>query len=348
MAKKHNNKNVIQFDRNRAAGPWQRMQPMEISAEGRAAGVVAAFRNNRYATYIKQTVSPGFLMQGPDGKAQAAPVVHLIIVRGDGRVASWKDIQRIKNELVHEESDAVEIFPAESRRVDASQTHLWCLPPGIRIPLGMQPEAASPMPDDEVIPGVLRRSDLQFYVVETPQEDGEPSIVEVFADEQDARASYEITGVPIPETAEIRMLGAVPVEEEGAAWSPGAIARRDALQERIAQAAADNVAYQQDIEDQVRWPDHPPGLEEELEADGMWGDPLEDGPLDPIEQDRLATAMEQGIAQKREDRTSMVSSEEQAARDAGDEQAAVDLARMREQLVRTGSIDGPPSGDDLN
>ena len=340
-----NNKNVIPFNRNRAAGPWQPLQPMQIAPDALAQGVVAAFRNHRYAVYIKQTVSPGFLMQGPDGKTQAAPVMHLIVVRGDGKSPTWRDLQRIKNELAHEEADAVEIFPAESRKIDASQTHLWCLPPGVRIPLGLMPEGAMPSPDDEVIPGVVRRSDLQFFVVETPQQDDAPPLVEVFADEKDACESYESTGVPLPETAGLRMMGAVPLEDEGAAWSPAACVRRDELQERIARAAADNVARQHDLDDRVRWPDNPPGLEEELEEAGMWGGPLDEGPLDTTEEDRLATAMEEGIARKREERAEALDQAEAAAKD---EEAKAELARMREQLVRSGSIDGSGGGNTLN
>lgn len=40
----------------------------------------------------------------------------------------WREMQRIKNELVGEEFEAVEIYPAESRLVDTSnQYHLWVL-----------------------------------------------------------------------------------------------------------------------------------------------------------------------------------------------------------------------------
>lgn len=49
----------------------------------------------------------------------------------------WRHFQRIKNELVGPEAEAIEIYPAESRLVDTSnQFHLWCLPPGTKIPFG--------------------------------------------------------------------------------------------------------------------------------------------------------------------------------------------------------------------
>lgn len=63
---------------------------------------------------------------------------HLSIKRIDREpIHDWRDLQHIKNELAGEECEAVEIYPAESRRVDsANQYHLWCFPLGYRIPFG--------------------------------------------------------------------------------------------------------------------------------------------------------------------------------------------------------------------
>ncbi len=64
--------------------------------------------------------------------------VHLTIRRRDGGITiPWQDKQRIKNELVGEECEAVELFPAESRLLDlAAAFHLWCAPQGERLPIG--------------------------------------------------------------------------------------------------------------------------------------------------------------------------------------------------------------------
>lgn len=51
----------------------------------------------------------------------------------------WRVFQRIKNELVGEEFEAVEIYPPESQLVDtANQYHLWVLPEGMRLPFGFR------------------------------------------------------------------------------------------------------------------------------------------------------------------------------------------------------------------
>lgn len=56
----------------------------------------------------------------------------------------WRDLQRIKNEILGPEWEAVELFPAESRLVDSSNQYwLWCLPPPHRFPFGMDERIVS-------------------------------------------------------------------------------------------------------------------------------------------------------------------------------------------------------------
>ena len=66
-------------------------------------------------------------------------VYHLSIKRIDREpIHDWRDLQEIKNRLVSAECEGVELYPAESRRVDsANQYHLWVFKdPTLRIPLG--------------------------------------------------------------------------------------------------------------------------------------------------------------------------------------------------------------------
>ena len=67
------------------------------------------------------------------------PYVHLDIRRLDGGACkNWRHFQQIKNELVGPEFEAVELFPAESRLVDAgNQYHLWVhMDPKFRFQMG--------------------------------------------------------------------------------------------------------------------------------------------------------------------------------------------------------------------
>jgi hypothetical protein len=65
--------------------------------------------------------------------------IHLSIKRIDqAPIRSWRDLQRIKNELVGVDCEAIEIFPADSRLTDESnQYHLYaCTDPAWRVPFG--------------------------------------------------------------------------------------------------------------------------------------------------------------------------------------------------------------------
>jgi hypothetical protein len=55
--------------------------------------------------------------------------MHLSIKRIDRQpIHDWRDMQEIKNQLVGSECEAIELYPAESRRVDtANQYHLWAI-----------------------------------------------------------------------------------------------------------------------------------------------------------------------------------------------------------------------------
>jgi hypothetical protein len=82
--------------------------------------------------------------------------VHLTIRAVDGSARhDWRDFQRIKNELVGPEAEAVELFPAESRLVDtANHYHLWVFP-DYRFPFGMQTrEVSGPQPGVDQRPPV--------------------------------------------------------------------------------------------------------------------------------------------------------------------------------------------------
>jgi len=63
---------------------------------------------------------------------------HLSIKRLDKQaIRDWRDLQRIKNELIGSEAEAIELFPAESRLIDgANQFHLWALLAPHRFPFG--------------------------------------------------------------------------------------------------------------------------------------------------------------------------------------------------------------------
>lgn len=55
----------------------------------------------------------------------------------------WRHLQRIKNELLGEDVEAIELYPSADRTVDdANQYHLWALPAGERFPVGFNASEA--------------------------------------------------------------------------------------------------------------------------------------------------------------------------------------------------------------
>lgn len=90
--------------------------------------------NSRYQVSITRQLPKG---EGPE-------LVHLSIKTLDKTaVHDWRDFQRIKNELIGPEEEAIELYPAESRLVDTSnQYHLWCFK-GVKWPIGFNERLVS-------------------------------------------------------------------------------------------------------------------------------------------------------------------------------------------------------------
>ena len=83
-------------------------------------------------------------------------MTHLSVKRLDkGHQMDWRHMQLIKNELVGEENEGMEMFPAESRLVDgANQFHIWVFEnPEMRFPWGFQQRLVT---DDDSIGNVQR------------------------------------------------------------------------------------------------------------------------------------------------------------------------------------------------
>ena len=120
---------------------WQKLRPAQYSAfqiarvrsrygEAAAASLARAkvFQNDLYEVAVRRDEPPGL-----------PALVHLSIKRRDkAPVRDWRHMQRIKNELLGAECEAVELYPAESRLVDsANQYHLWGFDdPTFRFPFG--------------------------------------------------------------------------------------------------------------------------------------------------------------------------------------------------------------------
>ena len=89
--------------------------------------------HHRYSFFVNDIYQVQVAPTGVNGD-----YLHLNIRRRDGgMIKDWRHFQQIKNEIAGEEREAVEIYPAESRKVDTSNKwHLWVLPEGEKVNLG--------------------------------------------------------------------------------------------------------------------------------------------------------------------------------------------------------------------
>jgi hypothetical protein len=88
-------------------------------------------------------------------------MVQLNIRRRDGGplLRDWRHFQQIKNEILGPECEAVELYPAESRKVDtANKFHLWGYPdPTFRFPFGWKNGEVKYDDNGTTTPGLKQR-----------------------------------------------------------------------------------------------------------------------------------------------------------------------------------------------
>lgn len=101
---------------------WQPLEPSTPHRNGVPIdiGDEKQYQNDLYVVTVRD-IHPAEGSGAPEAK-------HLSIRRQDrAPVRDWRDFQRIKNQLAGPEWTGVEIYPAESVKVDgANQYHLWC------------------------------------------------------------------------------------------------------------------------------------------------------------------------------------------------------------------------------
>jgi hypothetical protein len=103
---------------------WQPMKFIEMGPDPDFPEAdVALFKNNLYIAFVRKM---------KDG------IFHISFRNMENSTdISWPHKQQIKNDICGREREAIEIFPAMSRIVDAAnQYHLWVYPEGYIIPTG--------------------------------------------------------------------------------------------------------------------------------------------------------------------------------------------------------------------
>jgi len=218
MAGKRKGGKVRRLDRNKLAAPMTGFARVPNPEGADEVGVLATFENNKYGVFLKQSVSHGFSVPGPDGQPRPMEILQLIIVRLDKKRIEipWAEKQAIKNELLGPMTEAMELFPSEMRRmttIAGHQTHLWALPPGATIPVGLVPKAMQEMGRaDQLEKLKVTPEELEVYAVD---DDG---VTQIFESEAEAKKLYEEAGNELEGGSVVSSTEAL-TEEKGAVWS---------------------------------------------------------------------------------------------------------------------------------
>jgi hypothetical protein len=121
--------------RRAAHQPWEKLQPA-VNAVGQhevthAGETFKIYKNALYTVLVKQVTM----------RANFPAMTHLSVRRNDRQpIFDWRDMQRVKNDLIGEENEGVQLFPAESRLLDTSnQYHMYVInDPKISFPFGYE------------------------------------------------------------------------------------------------------------------------------------------------------------------------------------------------------------------
>jgi|KBSMisStandDraft_5_1062788.scaffolds.fasta_scaffold1116739_1 hypothetical protein len=90
------------------------------------------FTNNLYQVEVS-----GVTVEDWFGQGQKKMLQLCVRRRDGGMIWDWRHLQQIKNELTGTDTEGVQLFPAESRKVDASNKwHIWVLADGTKFPFG--------------------------------------------------------------------------------------------------------------------------------------------------------------------------------------------------------------------
>jgi hypothetical protein len=129
---------------------WQREPAKVCAALGLAGDATEAEVKKRGMEVWKEESDKAVIMRNdlyqvaiyhdPPPRPGWPNLIHLSIKRIDRQpIHDWRELQEIKNSLLGNETEAVELYPAQSRVADlANQYHLWALGDLQKWPIGFK------------------------------------------------------------------------------------------------------------------------------------------------------------------------------------------------------------------
>jgi hypothetical protein len=126
-------------------GAWEELDPA-VARENLGVLVERVWRNDRCMVLAHSL--PSVLFKDPNG--EPIMITHLAMVgTKDHLDLTWDEAQRAKAELLGEDTEAIELYPAADRVMEGlTERHLWVFPRGVKFPLGFVPQNVRVRPDE--------------------------------------------------------------------------------------------------------------------------------------------------------------------------------------------------------
>lgn len=109
-------------------GTWGAWVNVSVAIDDAARALLELTHGRKFIWAKQNNLLVAYLYDWPEGERKR--MIQLTLFRADGgRGIEWRHKQQAKNELLGFEVEAVELFPAESRLIDADhEYHLWIDP----------------------------------------------------------------------------------------------------------------------------------------------------------------------------------------------------------------------------
>lgn len=166
----------VKWSRFERAWPTRNQAMDEATWAGFAEHVYAErikiWQNNRYQVHEH---SPELVKLAGMGGAEGWPDLIWLSVRRRDRaiLKDWRDMQRIKDEIVGPRHEALELYPSRKRIVDSSnQYHLWVLTvPDLCFPFGYRTRDVVLDPKEAQAVGAIQRGfDVEHLTIVQPED----------------------------------------------------------------------------------------------------------------------------------------------------------------------------------
>ena len=175
--------------------PFEKMPDIVPAKIGADEGWV----NSRYQVWIYRPDNPRSANDWnaifeTEGEFPRFTQLSIRSLANDHYAHDWRDLQRIKNELIHPEAEALELYPSMKRLVDTSnQFHLWVIEGDGGIPVGWpQPDVIHKEDVEALLNGSRQRAfeegflgDYESELIRNLTPEQKKAIQEVAKDQQE-------------------------------------------------------------------------------------------------------------------------------------------------------------------